>query len=101
MMKVNVQTPHFKADKKLIGFTNRKLSKMEIFFPRIIHADVYLRLQNSKENLNKIVEILLSVPGGELIAKKEAKTFEEGIDECLTALERKLKKKKEKQRSFI
>jgi putative sigma-54 modulation protein len=101
MMKVNVQTPHFKADKKLIDFTNRKLSKLEVFFARIIRANVYLRLQKSKEKQNKIVEILLSIPGGELIAKKESKTFEEGIDECLTALERKLKKKKEKQLSFI
>ena len=100
-MKVIVQTPHFKADKKLIDFANRKLSKMEVFFPKIIHADVYLKLQKSKEKQNKIVEILLSIPGGELIAKKESKTFEEGIDECLTALERKLIKKKEKQRTFI
>ena len=100
-MKVNVQTPHFKADRKLIDFINRKLSKMEVFFSKIIQANVYLRLQKSKEKQNKIVEILLSIPGGELIAKKESKTFEEGIDECLTALERKLKKKKEKQRSFI
>jgi putative sigma-54 modulation protein len=100
-MKVNVQTPRFKADKKLIDFTNRKLSKMEVFYPRIVYANVYLRLKKSKEKQNKFVEILLSIPGGELIAKKESKTFEEGIDECLTALERKLKKKKEKQRSFI
>ena len=100
-MKVNVQTPHFKADKKLLDFTNRKLSKMQQFFPRIVQANVYLRLQNSKEKQNKIVEILLSIPGGELIVKKDSKTFEEGIDECLTALERKLKQKKEKQRSFI
>ena len=100
-MKVNVQTPHFKADKKLIEFINRKLSKMEVFFPRIMNTNVYLRLQRSKEKQNKIVEILLRIPKGELVVKKESKTFEEGIDECLTALERKLIKKKEKQRSFI
>ena len=100
-MKVNVQTPHFKADKKLIEFIKRKLSKMEVFFPRIMNTNVYLRLQRSKEKQNKIVEILLRIPKGELVVKKESKTFEEGIDECLTALERKLIKKKEKQRSFI
>jgi putative sigma-54 modulation protein len=100
-MKVDVQTPNFKADKKLIEFTHRKLSKLEVFFTKIIHADVYFRLNRSKQKRNKIVEILLSIPGGELIVKKESKTFEEGIDECLSALVRKLKRKKGKQRSFI
>ena len=100
-MKVNVQTPHFRADRKLIDFIKQKLSKLELFYSRIIFADVYLRLQKKKEKKNKMVEVLLSIPGGELIVKKESKTFEEGVDECLKVLERQLKKKNEKLRLFI
>lgn len=100
-MKVNVQTPNFVADVKLIQFIERRLSKLEQFYDRIIFADVFLKVQNTSEKVNKSVEILLSIPGGDLMAKKEARTFEEGTDECLQSLERQLKKRKEKQRAHL
>ena len=100
-MNVNVQTPNFVADVKLIQFVERRLSKLEHFYDRIIFADVYLKVQKKREKQNKIVEILLTIPGGDLIVKKEARTFEEGTDECLQSLERQLKKRKEKQRTHL
>tara|TARA_R110000822_G_scaffold75342_7_gene181214 strand:+ start:406 stop:708 length:303 start_codon:yes stop_codon:yes gene_type:complete len=99
-MKVNVQTPNFVADGKLINFIEKKLSKLEQFYDRIIYADVFLKVQKTSEKENKNVEILLSVPGDDLIVKKEAKSFEEGTDECVHALQRQLKKRKQKQRAF-
>ena len=99
-MKVNVQTPNFVADQKLIDFITDRLLKLELFFDRIIFADVFLKVQKTSEKENKVVEILISVPGDEFIVKKETKTFEEGTDECVKALERQLKKRKEKQRSI-
>ncbi|MDC8004490.1 ribosome-associated translation inhibitor RaiA [Aureisphaera galaxeae] len=98
-MKVNVQTPNFVADVKLIDFINKKLSKLELFYDRIIYADVFLKVQKTSEKENKSVEILLSIPGGDLMVKKEAKTFEAGTDECVQTLERQLKKRKQKQRA--
>ncbi|MEP2937039.1 MAG: ribosome-associated translation inhibitor RaiA [Gilvibacter sp.] len=98
-MKVNVQTPNFDADIKLINFIEKRLAKLEQFYDRIIYADVFLKLQNTSEKENKIVEVLLSIPGGDLIVKKECKKFEVGTDECVHALERQLKKRKEKQRA--
>lgn len=97
-MKVNVQTPNFVADKKLIAFIEKKLSKLEIFYDRIIFADVFLKVQKTSEKENKMVEVLLNIPGDELIVKKEARTFETGVDYCVQSLERQLKKHKEKQR---
>ncbi|UAB80145.1 ribosome-associated translation inhibitor RaiA [Marixanthomonas sp. SCSIO 43207] len=99
-MKVNVQTPNFVADGKLIDFIEKKLSKLEQFYDRIIYADVFLKVQKTSEKENKTVEILLSIPGDDLIVKKEAKTFEEGTDVCVSALQRQLKKRKQKQRAF-
>jgi len=99
-MKVNVQTPNFVADQKLVDFITNRLLKLELFHDQIIFADVFLKVQKTSEKENKAVEILLNVPGGELIVKKETKTFEEGADECVKALERQLKKRKQKQRSF-
>ncbi len=99
-MKVNVQTPNFSADAKLIEFINKKLSKLETFYDRIIYADVFLKVQNTSGKENKIVEMLLSLPGEDAVAKKEAKTFEEAVDEGVKALERQLKKRKQKERAF-
>ena len=99
-MKVNVQTPNFVADEKLIEFITKKLLRLEQFCDQIIFADVFLKVQKTSEKKNKIVEILLSLPGDDAIVKKEAKTFEEGTDECIKALERKLIKRKQKQRSY-
>lgn len=98
-MKVNVQTPNFVPDDKLIGFIEKRLSKLEQFYDKIIYADVFLKVQKTSEKQNKITEILLSVPGGDLMVKKDARTFEAGADECIQSLERQLKKRKEKQRA--
>ena len=98
-MKVNIQTPNFVADIKLLNFIEKKLSKLEQFYDKIIYADVFLKVQNTSGKENKIVEILLSIPGDDLMIKKEAKTFEEGTDECVKSLERQLKKRKEKIRA--
>lgn len=97
-MKVNVQTPNFIADKKLITYIEKKLSKLDLFYDRIIYADVYLKVQKTSEKENKIIEVLLNIPGDELIVKKEARTFEMGVDYCVRSLERQLKKHKQKQR---
>lgn len=100
-MKVNVQAPNFAADDKLIQFIEKKLSKLEQFYDRIIFADVFLKVQKTSEKQNKSTEILLSIPGGDLMVKKEARTFEAGTDECVQSLERQLKKRKDKQRTHV
>ncbi|MAQ76265.1 MAG: ribosomal subunit interface protein [Aquimarina sp.] len=95
-MKMNLQSVNFTVDQKLVNFTQSKLDKLENHYNRIIHADVFLKVQKTSGKENKITEILLSVPGDEFITKKINKTFEEGVDECVSSLERQLKKRKEK-----
>jgi len=98
-MKVNVEAPQFDVDVKLINFIQKKLDKLEQFYDRIIHADVFLKLEPNKKPENKMVEILLSIPGDKFIVKKYAKSFEEGADICTHSLERALIKRKEKIRA--
>lgn len=95
-MKVNVQTPNFIADQKLINFVQKKLDKLEQYYDKIVYADVYMKVQKTKSKENKLVEILVSVPGDEFMVKKQAKTFEEGADCCAHSLERLLLKRKRK-----
>jgi len=100
-MKVNVQSVNFNVDEKLVNFTNEKLSKLENHYNKIISANVFMKVDNTSSKENKVTEILLSIPGSELVVKKTYKTFEQGVDQCLTSLERQLMKKKGKQKTHL
>ncbi len=99
-MKVNVQSVNFNADQKLIDFIQVRLDKLEHYYDKVIFADVYLKVQNTSDKENKVSEILLSIPGGDLIVKKTCRKFEECVDECISTLQRQLKKKKEKMKVY-
>ena len=97
-MQLNVHTVQFKADQKLIAFTEEKVDKLEQFFDNIISGEVFLRLEKSDDTKNKLAEIRIHIPGKELFAKRQCKSFEEGIDETVEALRRQLMKTKGKRR---
>lgn len=101
LMKVTVEAPKFDIDAKLTTFVNRKVAKLDNFYDKVIHADVYLKLEPNVRPNNKIVELLVSVPGDKFIVKKMAKSFEEGIDICVQSMERVLLKRKQKIRSRV
>jgi len=95
-MKIEVQSIHFDADKKLLDFIDDRLNKLDNKYDSIIDGTVFLRLDRASNNENKIVEIRLNIPKTELFAKKQCKSFEEAVDEASEALRRQLKKHKEK-----
>lgn len=95
-MQVQVQSIHFDADVKLIKFIEEKLQKLGTFHDRIIKSEVFLRLDKSDVNENKIAEVKLSIPGKELFAKKQCKTFEEATDVAVDALRRQIDKHRTK-----
>jgi len=95
-----VQSVNFNADQKLIDFIQVRLDKLEHYYDKVIFADVFLKMQNTSDKENKVSEILLSIPGGDLIVKKTCKKFEECVDECVSTLQRQLKKKKEKMKAY-
>lgn len=97
-MKVHVQSVNFKADASLVEFVEEKLNKLDKYYDKIIDVDVFLKVQHTSEKENKIIEIKVNVPGDDLMDKKEAKTFEEGISTSVDSLKRRLRKRKEKMR---
>ena len=97
-MKVNLQAVNFNVDKKLVDFVQEKIDKLEKYYDKIVSADVFLKLENTSDKENKIVEIKINVPGDDFVVKKIAKSFEEGIDLAVDSLERVLVKRKEKSR---
>lgn len=93
-MQVKIQTVHFNADSKLEMFIEDKLSKLTNHYDQIIGSDVILRLEKSATRENKIAEIKLMIPGNDLFAKKQSKTFEEATDLAIDALKRQISKRK-------
>lgn len=90
-MKLQVHSIHFDADRKLITFIQKKLNKLETFYDRLVDGEVFLRLNNEGIE-NKTVEIKLRVPGSQLFAKEQAKSFEAATDQASEALLAQLKK---------
>lgn len=95
-MSVNctIQSIHFDADKKLLDLIEKRVNKLDRFFDKIIEAEVYLRLEESKTADNKIVEIKLKVPGNDMFAKKKAEKFEVALDLAVEAIKKQIEKKK-------
>ncbi len=98
-MKVHTQAVHFSADKKLLEFVERKMGKLTQFFDQIIKASVLLKLENSGQVRDKIVEIHLNIPGNVLVVKERNKTFEASIDSATDTLKRQLIRYKERLKS--
>jgi len=98
-MKIRVQSIHFTADVKLLDFIQKKADKLDQFFDQIISGEVYLKLEKTEDEANKITEIKLLIPGYDLFAKEQCKTFEEATDKAVESLKRQLDKRKEKLRS--
>lgn len=99
-MDVKIQSIKFNADKKLVDFINAKMAKIQRFYDAIIGAEVFLKFENTQELDNKTVEVKILIPGNDLFVQRQARTFEEGIDECIEVLKRQVTKHKERQRGI-
>ncbi|MDB3905344.1 ribosome-associated translation inhibitor RaiA [Crocinitomicaceae bacterium] len=95
-MDTQMHAIHFKADQKLLTFIQERLNKLEQFNDQIVSAEVYLRLDKDREKENKIAEIKLHVPGKDMFAKKQCKSFEEATNVAVEALRRQIMKEKSK-----
>jgi len=95
-MKINMTAVHFDADQKLVQYIEKKTAKLEQFFDRIIDAQVFLKLENSGQVRDKIVELKLQVPGDTLIATEVSKTFEASTDAVIDNMKRQLSRHKER-----
>lgn len=95
---MRTQSVNFNADSKLIEFVDEKLNKLDQFYDQIVDAEVFLKVENVADGINKLAEVRINIPGNDLIAKKQCKTFEEAIDQCVDVLKRQLNKRKERVR---
>lgn len=97
-MNIKIQTLHFNADKKLEDLISHKVGKVIERHEDVISADITLRLEKSTDMDNKVAEIKIEIPGNDIYARKQSKSFEEATDVCVDAIRKQLKKYKEKKR---
>lgn len=94
-MEIRVHSLKFDADQKLLDFVQKKVSKLGRFDEGITSVEVVLSLLEKPEN--KSVKLHVSVPGSAQVVEKQAKTFEEALNDCVDIMKEKLVRHKEKQ----
>ena len=94
-MKVQIQAP-WEVNRHLKNIIHEKVEKLNTYFDRIIHADVFLKLKEHDSPNDKIVEIRLSVPGPYIFAESSADTYEKAVASVAEKIRKQLVKKKEK-----
>ena len=87
-MNVQIQSVKFDADKRLVEFVENKMDKLDRFADRSTGAEVILRLDKDHEKGNKIATVTLHMPGEDLVACHQSKSFEESVDEAIDAIKR-------------
>lgn len=95
-MKLRIQSINFDATTALESYINKKTSKLDKFFDEILNVEVYLKVVKPETAINKEAEIKISIPGVDFFASKTCDTFEEAIDLTVDALEKQIRKYKEK-----
>jgi len=93
-MNVNIKAVHFRTDKKLESFIEKKIQKLSGLHEGLMGTEVVLKLDNTDTRENKIAEIRLTLKGEELFAKKQSRTFEESTDQAVDALKKQIEKYK-------
>jgi putative sigma-54 modulation protein len=96
-MEINIQSPHFTVNALLTKYVNEKVGKLAEFNDRIMSCEVYLKLDKSDTDLNKVCEVKVLAPGKDLFASSKAVTFEEAVNTTVHAIEKQIRKGKAKR----
>jgi putative sigma-54 modulation protein len=98
IMNIKINSIKFSPTRKLETFVEGRVKKLEHYYEDIIGAEIFLKVENSQKLDNKVTEIKLDIPGSELFAKKQSKSFEESTDNAIDALRKQIIKHKNKRK---
>ena len=79
-------------------YIDKRLSKLSLYYNRIVSVDLYLNLDNQSSQTNKSVELRVNIPGDDVVVGKKSESFEKSLDMATSTAERMLKRRKEKAR---
>jgi len=93
-MEITIKSLKFDADKKLIAFVEKKVSRLEKFLAGAPgDAEVTLTLEKDAKG----AKIKIPAAGSEMLIERTADTFENAITACVDAMKEKLTREKEKK----
>lgn len=95
-MKIRIQSINFDATTALESYITKKVSKLSKNFDEIVTMDVYLKVVKPETATNKEAEMKISIPGVDFFASKTCDSFEEAVDLTVDALDKQIRKHKEK-----
>jgi putative sigma-54 modulation protein len=96
IMETRIQFIHFDASEQLQDFIRKKVAKLEKIYSDATMVEVSLKVTKPEVSKNKEAGISLFVTGEVFYASKVCDTFEQAVDDALTALEKQIHKYKEK-----
>lgn len=98
-MNLTMQAVGFDADQKLMEYIDKKFGKIDNYFNRVQDVHIFLKLENSGQVKDKIVEAKIKVPGNYLVVTESSKSFEAAVDKSVSTVKRQLVRYKERLRS--
>lgn len=96
-MKISIQCIGLTARQDLTDLIEEKLGKLEKLSDRITDVKVILRVEKAENRENKLIEVILGLPGNDIFVKKHGASFEEIVHKASDTLERELKEWKAKR----
>ncbi|MCM1035036.1 MAG: HPF/RaiA family ribosome-associated protein [Paludibacter sp.] len=95
-MKLIIQAVNFDIADKLTQYIEKKTKKYERVLKENVDVEFRLTVVKPESTLNKETQLRVLGVGQEVFARKVCDTFEQGVDETLTAMERQMERLKEK-----
>lgn len=96
-MKTSIQSIHFDADVRLLQQIHEKMKRLTKFVQdRAIEAKVILKLEKVGQIQDKVIEVIIRMPGIDMVAKSTHKSFEVALTEVIAIIKKQLLKHKEK-----
>ena len=91
-MNVKVNAVNFEMHKQLEDYIEKKTSRFGRHLKDNDEVEIRLTVIKPAAQLNKEVQIKI----GDMFVEKKCDTFEEGLNECIEALDKKIERRKEK-----
>ena len=95
-MNLYTKAVNFEIAERLEKHIEKKTKRYEKLLPESAEMEIQLTVIKPETNLNKETHVRVVGGGAELFAQKVCDTFEQGVDDCLEAIEKQLEKRKDK-----
>lgn len=95
-MNINFTGHNVEITSAIKEMTLKKFEKIQHHFDHITNTHIIFTVNKTRQI--HATEIILHVPGEELVAKAESNDMYKALDEALLKLDRQIKKHKEKQK---